>query len=147
MVSKIEILMVLLIGVSLFVGINYQLEGEALKKEIQTTTKKSIEAINLVGREVNRTEVTQFYQSSKVVLIGEVWYFNEFKLKNRDIKMLKSDKAIRDKRFIKLSGNVKVVRFDDSEYRAKTVIYDTKMKRLSSKGDFQADKNGIGSED
>jgi len=58
-------------------------------------------------------------------LIGEVWYFNEFKLKNRDIKMLKSDKAIRDKRFIKLSGNVKVVRFDDSEIiESKTVIYD-----------------------
>ncbi len=57
--------------------------------------------------------------------------------------MLKSDKAIRDKRFIKLSGNVKVVRFDDSEYRAKTVIYDTKIPKIEFKRGFsRPDKFG-----
>ena len=141
MVSKIEIIMILAIATSLFVGINLQMKGEALKRQDEQI-KKSVEVINPVGREVNSTEVANFYQASKAILIKDVWEFENFKFHNSDIKSLVAKKATKDKQFIKLIDSVKMERFDGSKYRANLVVYDTKIKRVFSEGYFQADKNG-----
>ncbi len=140
MVSKIEPILVVVIGVFFYIGISIQEEGKILTKKY-SKDKKDIEITLPVGVEVNSSGVAYNYKASKATLKKRVWYLDNFWLDNRDIKSLSSKKATKDKRYIKLYKDVVLKKSDGSIYKADIVFYDTKAKRVFSRGPFFATKN------
>lgn len=139
MVSKIEPILFLVILIFGYIGFSIQEEGKILQKKY-AKQKKDIFILSPTGVEINSSGLAYRYRAKDAMLLGGTWHFNSFWLKGDKIKSLSSKKATKDKRYIKLFGDVKLHKIDDSIYKAQKVIYDTKIKRVKSQGKFRAQK-------
>jgi|GEM_PF-1440193 hypothetical protein len=139
MVSKIEPFLILVIILFTYIGFSIQEEGKVLTKKY-SKQKKDVSIYQPQGVEVNSTGISYRYRAKNAVLLKGVWHFDKFWLKSSDIKSLTSKKASKDKRYIILTGNVKLHKVDGSFYKAQKVIYDTKKKIAKSKGKFWGEK-------
>ena len=139
MVSKIEPILLLVIILFTYIGISIQEEGKILRKKY-SKQKKDVQVQSPNGVEVNATGLAYRYKASKGMLLRGTWHFSNFWMKSSDIKSLTSKKASKDKRFIKLSGDVRLHKVDNSLYKAEKVIYDTKVKTVKSQGKFRGEK-------
>jgi hypothetical protein len=135
MVSRIEIFLGMLLLFFLWIAFVTQQEIERVKAQ-KIPLRKSAEIFDAEAREVNATAVINSFKASRAMLVGKIWYLDDFGMSNDRIRSLRSRHAKRTSDTILLEGNVTLLRLDDSIYRADTVIYDRKDKTLRSEGPF-----------
>jgi len=136
MVSKVEITLFIIFIFTLWVASVNDIKGLKAHKVKKDTYQAKVALIDANLREVNSTNLVNEYKSKRVALIGDTWYFEEFFLKNQEIKELKSHFARKKKNIFILDGNISVIRRDNSYIRAKKVTYSSLSRILRTKGAF-----------
>jgi len=139
MVRRVELLFFLLFLLLLGIATNTQFQTR--QEDSQTPqVKKKVEIAQGDLREINATGLLNEYRSSEAFLLGKVWYFRSFALKNPQIRLLRSDRAKREENRIFMEGNVTLKRQDGSVFRADSVTYRDREKILQSQGPFYGHK-------
>ncbi len=135
MVSRVEIFLILMLLLALGIGLSNRIEINHARSKTKVA-KKRAELFDASSMEVNGSGVTNRYYASHAVLINGVWVMRDFRATNKDIRLLKSKKAIRDGSIDLLKGNVVMIKSDGSISKAQKVVYDRKRDILKSIGPF-----------
>jgi len=136
MVSKVEITLFIIFIFTLWVASVSDIKELKAHKVKRDTYQAKVALIDAKLREVNSTNLVNEYKSRRVALIGDTWYFEEFFLKNQEIKELKSRFARKRKNIFVLDGGITLIKRDNSYIRAKKVIYNSLSRILKTKGAF-----------
>lgn len=139
MVSRIEVVLFLLLLLFAGIGVSTHMEAVRASKMAKEERKKVMIVAGHL-REINATGLENDYRSDRAWLKGEVWYFENFLLRNREIRRLQSEHARKEKTGITLEGNVTLDRMDDSRFRAEKIVYDDHSRILQSVGPFYGEK-------
>jgi len=140
MVSRLESLLFLLLLLFAGIAVTTHLEAVRSSSGDDKTVKKKVAISDGHLREVNATGLQNDYRSTEAWLIGNVWYFDNFSLRNREIRELSSAHARKEKTGITLEGNVTLDRMDSSHYRAEKIVYNDQERILRSIGPFYGEK-------
>ncbi|WP_456432775.1 hypothetical protein [Nitratifractor sp.] len=140
MVTRIEALVATVLAVLAAAGWFFAQTSASQERGGKEHGHKEIEIRSGIVHEINATGVMNVFESAYAVQERGVWHFRRFRLRNPQIRYLRSDRALKQAQTDRLEGNVTLVRKDGAIVRSQRVLYDEKRRVLRSLSPFVGQK-------